>query len=58
MSLLADKVRTINHKLADFLLEARFVDDLNDSLPNLTDAEALKKAVDKVFTEFGAVCKV
>ena len=57
MRLLAEKVRPINPKLVDFLLEARFVGDLNDSPANLTDAGALKKAVDKVFAEFGAECK-
>ena len=37
--------------MADFLLEAKFIDDLNDSLANLTDAEALEKAVDEPFAE-------
>ena len=54
---MAEKVRPINPKLADFLLEANFVDDLTDSLANLTDAEVLKKAVDEVFAEFGTECK-
>jgi hypothetical protein len=58
MRLLADKVRPINHKPADFLLEAKFVDDFNDSLANIFDAKAIKKAVDGVFTEFGAEISV
>ena len=43
--------------MADFLLEAKFIDDLNDSLANLTDAEALEKAVDEPFAEYSAECK-
>ena len=43
--------------MADFLLEVRFIDDLNDSLANLTDAEALEKAVDEPFAEYSAECK-
>ena len=57
MRLLAEKVRPINPQLADFIMEARFVDDINDSFKNITEAEALREAVDKAFAEYGAECK-
>ena len=57
MRLLAERVRPVNPELADFIMEARFVDDLNDSFANITEADLLREAVDKAFAEFGAEAK-
>ena len=57
MRLLADKVRPLNPQLVDFIMETRFVDDLNNTLAPVNDAEVLRKAVDEAFAEFGAEVK-
>ena len=55
--LLAKKVRPINPALANFITEARFVDDLNDSLSTLEAANDFQECMYKAFAEFGAECK-
>ena len=53
MRLLAEKVRPINPALANFITEARFVDDLNDSLATLEAANDFQECMYKAFAEFG-----
>ena len=57
MRLLAEKVRPFNPRLADFIMNSRFVDDLNDSFANTTDARAMREALDRALADFGAECK-
>ena len=57
MSQLADKVKPHDPELADFLTEARYVDDLNDSLESLEAALRLQGAVDAEFEKLGAKIK-
>ena len=49
MAQLAEKVKPYDPELADFLTEARYVDDLNDSLESLETALRLQGAVDIEF---------
>ena len=54
---LAEYVRELNPRLAELLLESRFVDDLGDSE---IDIETLKKLIDeadKLFSMVGLACK-
>ena len=53
MAQLADKVRPE----ATFLTDARFVEDLNDSLKDIESAIRLKSAVDEAFSKLGAKIK-
>ena len=57
MRQLADVVREHDPELADFLTNSRFVDDLNDSLASLEDAQRLQGAVDQEFEKLGAKIK-
>ena len=57
MAKLADKVRPEDPELATFLTDARFVDDLNDSLKDIESALRLKSAVDEAFSKLGAKIK-
>ena len=57
MAQLADRVRPEDPELATFLTDARFVDDLNDSLKDIKSALRLKSPVDEAFSKLGAKIK-
>ena len=44
-------------ELADFLMDLRFVDDLNDSLKDFASAQRLQEVVDEAFAKLGAKIK-
>ena len=44
-------------ELATFLTDARFVDNLNDSLKDIKSAHRLQSAVDEAFSKLGAKIK-
>ena len=46
MRQLAERLKDSNPKLADFLTECRFVDDINSSEPSKEDCDALQQAAD------------
>ena len=57
MAQLADRVKPEDPKLAAFLTDSRFVDDLNDSLKDIESARRLQTAVDEAFSNVGANIK-
>ena len=57
MKQLADLIKEENPNLADFLLNGRFVDDLNTSLASQEEAERITKDADKWFNSLGMEVK-
>jgi hypothetical protein len=57
MKQFAEIVKRTNPRLADFLINSRYVDDLNDSLESLDAINRLQEATDKEFASLGAEVK-
>ena len=57
MAQITDRVSPEDPELATFLTDARFVDDLNDSLKDIKSVLRLKSAVDEAFSKSGAKIK-
>ena len=53
----AEYLRTTNPKLADFLTNSRFVDDLNDSAASKEDMDSLQEDTDRELASLGVEIK-
>ena len=54
---LASHLETINPALSSFLIDSRYVDDVNDSMKSKKACEELKVATDKAFASLGMAVK-
>ena len=57
MKQFAEIVRRTNPRLADFLLDSRYVDDCNDSFDSMEAINRIQEATDKEFASLGAEIK-